>query len=55
MTLVLPILVCYNRYVAFSESKYRVGDPVFWGESFIEGQLGCPNPSANLIGVQPSV
>jgi Kef-type K+ transport system membrane component KefB len=27
-----------------------VGEPVFWGESQ-EGQLGCPNPSANLIGV----
>lgn len=27
-----------------------MGDPLYWGESF-EGQLGRPNPSANLIGV----
>lgn len=30
-----------------------MGDPNFRGESFIikEGLLGCPNPTANLIGV----
>ena len=27
----------------------------FWGESYVKGrELGCPNPSANLVGV-PSV
>jgi len=37
--------------LVISEYLMVVGDTGFRGESFLEGRLGRPNPSANPIGV----